>query len=50
MFVTKNLIQEKNPDVFINYIWYCLHVGNCFSDEEFANICQCYDLFKIKKL
>jgi putative ribosome biogenesis GTPase RsgA len=45
-----NLIQEKNPDEFIHCIWYCLRVGNRFSDEEFANICQCYDLYKIKKL
>ena len=44
------LIEDKNPDEFIHCIWYCIKSGNRFTNEEFNNIKDCYEIYKIKKL
>ena len=40
----KQLIKDQVPDKFIHCIWYCVH-SNRFSDEEFLNLKNCYDLY-----
>ena len=45
-----SLINDKNPDKFIYCIWYCVKTNNRLPDEEFDNICNCYEIYRTQKL